>query len=82
MDELPEKYKQMLAEETALFISKTGVRVEDALAFATRISLITSEYMSDSDSGNDSDDLLINLRTAKYLNPECFEHGCQWLKTP
>ncbi len=25
-------------------------------------------------------DLLANLRAAKYLNPECAESGCQWLR--
>lgn len=36
----------------------------------------------DANQGAGDDPPLDNIRSAKYLNPECAEHGCQWLKAP
>jgi len=45
--ELPEFYKARLAEETATFCAKTGVRIEDAAAYATRLSELIFGMMRD-----------------------------------
>lgn len=42
-----EEMKQRFAEATALFVQKTGARIEDACAFAGIIAQITIRYITE-----------------------------------